>query len=96
MNMKTMIPAMLLAIAPTLGAEAQSKSGLDLTNLDKTVRPADDFYQFATGGWQKLHPLPAAYSRFGSFDMLQDDNNKRINSILSDLQKKKYKKGTTE
>lgn len=94
--MKTMIPAMLLAIAPTLGAEAQSKSGLDLTNLDKTVRPADDFYQFATGGWQKLHPLPAAYSRFGSFDMLQDDNNKRINSILSDLQKKKYKKGTTE
>lgn len=96
MNMKTMIPAMLLAIAPTLGVEAQSKSGLDLTNLDKTVRPADDFYQFATGGWQKLHPLPAAYSRFGSFDMLQDDNNKRINSILSDLQKKKYKKGTTE
>lgn len=96
MNMKTMIPAVLLAIAPTLGAEAQSKSGLDLTNLDKTVRPADDFYQFATGGWQKLHPLPAAYSRFGSFDMLQDDNNKRINSILSDLQKKKYKKGTTE
>lgn len=96
MNMKTMIPAMLLAIAPTLGAEAQSKSGLDLTNLDKTVRPADDFYQFATGGWQKLHPLPAAYSRFGSFDMLQEDNNKRINSILSDLQKKKYKKGTTE
>lgn len=94
--MKTMIPAMLLAIAPTLGAEAQSKSGLDLTNLDKTVRPADDFYQFATGGWQKLHPLPAAYSRFGSFDMLQEDNNKRINSILSDLQKKKYKKGTTE
>lgn len=94
--MKTMIPAMLLAIVPTLGAEAQSKSGLDLTNLDKTVRPADDFYQFATGGWQKLHPLPAAYSRFGSFDMLQDDNNKRINSILSDLQKKKYKKGTTE
>lgn len=94
--MKTMIPAVLLAIAPTLGAEAQSKSGLDLTNLDKTVRPADDFYQFATGGWQKLHPLPAAYSRFGSFDMLQDDNNKRINSILSDLQKKKYKKGTTE
>lgn len=94
--MKTMIPAVLLSIAPTLGAEAQSKSGLDLTNLDKTVRPADDFYQFATGGWQKLHPLPAAYSRFGSFDMLQDDNNKRINSILSDLQKKKYKKGTTE
>lgn len=94
--MKTMIPAMLLAIAPTLGAEAQSKSGLDLTNLDKTVRPADDFYQFATGGWQKLHPLPAAYSRFGSFDMLQEDNNKRINSILSDLQKKKYKEGTTE
>ena len=43
-----------------------------------------------------MNPLPAAYSRFGSFDQLQEDNNKRINTILGDLQKKKFADGTTE
>lgn len=86
----------MMFAAPVIGVEAQNKSGLDLSNLDKSVRPADDFYQFATGGWQKLHPLPAAYSRFGSFDMLQENVNKQINTILTGLSKKKYAEGTTE
>lgn len=86
----------MMFAAPVLGAQAQSKSGLDLSNLDKTAKPADDFYQFATGGWQSSHPLPAAYSRYGSFDMLQENVNKQVNSILADLGKKKYKDGTTE
>ena len=93
--MKMIIPMMMIAAMP-FGAEAQDKSGLVMSNLDKTVRPADDFYQFATGGWQKNHPLPAAYSRFGSFDQLAEDNNKRINTILGELKKKSYKKGTIE
>ncbi len=95
MNIKMILPMVMIAALP-VGVEAQSKSGLVMKNLDKTAKPADDFYQFATGGWQKNHPLPAAYSRFGSFDQLQEDNNKRINSILSELQKKSYKKGTIE
>ena len=95
MNIKMILPMMMLAAMP-LGVDAQNKSGLVMENLDKTVSPATDFYQFATGGWQKNHPLPAAYSRYGSFDQLQEDNNKRINSILSELQKKSYKQGTIE
>ena len=95
MKIKYILPMMLIAAMP-LGAEAQNKSGLVMQNLDKTVKPADDFYRFATGGWQKSHPLPAAYSRYGSFDLLQEDNSKRINSILTELQKKSYKKGTIE
>ena len=93
--MKHLFPIMMLMVAPTMGM-AQSKSGLVEANFDKSVRPVDDFYQFATGGWQKKHPLPAAYSRFGSFDQLAEDNNKRINTILGELQKKTYKKGTME
>ena len=93
--MKHLFPIMMLMVAPTMGM-AQSNSGLVEANFDKSVRPADDFYQFATGGWQKKHPLPAAYSRFGSFDQLAEDNNKRINTILGELQKKTYKKGTME
>ena len=93
--MKKIIPMMLMMAAPLMGV-AQNKSGIKPENLDKNVRPQDDFYMFATGGWQKLNPLPAAYSRFGSFDQLQEDNNKRINAILGDLEKKKYAEGTTE
>ena len=95
MKMKQILPMVLMASAPMMGM-GQNKSGLVMSNLDKTTKPADDFYQFATGGWQKNNPLPAAYSRFGSFDQLQEDNNKRINTILSDLQKKSYKEGSIE
>ena len=90
-----MIPMALMLALPVAGV-AQNKSGLKMENLDKTVKPAEDFYMFATGGWQKLNPLPAAYSRFGSFDQLQEDNNKRINSILDELGKKDFPEGTTE
>ena len=86
---------MLIASAPVTGM-AQSQAGIKAENLDKSVRPADDFFTFATGGWQKRNPLPAAFSRFGSFDQLQENNNKRINTILSDLLKKRGKEGTVE
>ena len=85
---------MLMATA-TLGY-AQLSSGIDLKNLNQTVKAGDDFYQYACGGWMKNNPLPAAYSRFGSFDQLQEDNNKRINDILSELQRGTYKQGTVE
>lgn len=96
MKMKQILPVLMFAAAPACGAMAQNKSGLVLADLDKTVSPATDFYQFATGGWQKSHPLPAAYSRYGSFDMLQENVNKQINTILTDLSKKKYQVGTNE
>lgn len=95
MKMKQIIPMVLMFSAPVMGM-GQNKSGLVVSNFDKTAKPADDFYKFATGGWQKNNPLPAAYSRFGSFDQLQEDNNKRINTILGELLKKKYKTGSIE
>ena len=95
MKIKTLLPTMLIASAPVTGM-AQSQAGIKAENLDKSVRPADDFFTFATGGWQKRNPLPAAFSRFGSFDQLQENNNKRINTILSDLLKKRGKEGTVE
>lgn len=94
--MKQFLPMLMLVAAPAQGLMAQNQSGLDMKNFDKSVRPVDDFYRYATGGWQKLHPLPAAYSRYGSFDMLQENVNKQVNSILTSLTKKKFKEGTTE
>lgn len=97
MKMKHIILMVLFAsVTMTVDAQAQLKSGIDMSNLDTSVRPADDFYKYACGGWMKNNPLPAAYSRFGSFDQLALDNNKRINAILTDLLKNTYQAGTTE
>ena len=80
----------------TASTVAQQKSGINLDDLDRSVRAADDFYEYACGGWMKAHPLPAAYSRYGSFDRLAEDNNKRINGILKELMENSYQEGTVE
>ena len=96
MKIKTMITTMVLS-AMSLAATAQKLgSGINLDNFDNSARAADDFYQYACGGWMKNNPLPAAYSRYGSFDVLGEDNNKRINGILDELLHNSYAQGTVE
>ena len=56
--------------------------GLDLANIDRSVSPCDDFYQYATGGWQKANPLPAIYARYGRFEEVADRNRSRLREIL--------------
>ena len=90
---------LMMAIASmSVATQAQTplKSGIDLTDLNTSVAPGTDFYEYACGGWMKKNPLPAAYSRFGSFDRLAQDNDKRINGILKELQTNTYAQGTIE
>ena len=93
--MKKLLTIMALATT-VVTASAQLRSGINLNDLNKNVRPGDDFYEYACGGWMKANPLPAAYSRYGSFDRLAEDNNKRINGILKELQENTYPQGTIE
>ena len=69
---------------------------IDLANFDLSVAPNADFYEYATGGWQKNNPLKPEYSRYGSFDILRDNNEKRINELFSEMTKMKAEPGSIE
>jgi putative endopeptidase len=58
------------------------RSGIDLASFDKRVRPQDDFYRFAGGGWLASNPLPADRSAFGSFDRLQDQAEAEVKAVV--------------
>ncbi len=64
--------------------DQNKKKPFDLNNMDKSVSPAQDFYQYAVGGWVKSHPIPDEYSRYGSFEALQEENNIVLKKILED------------
>ncbi len=84
------------AMAACSTGNKQLASGIDLANLDSTYLPGTDFYMFATGGWQKANPLTAEYSRYGSFDVLQEDNNKRLRSLIDSVAAQQNEKGSIE
>ena len=87
--------AAVLASCQTNGG-AGEKSGIDLANLDSTYQPGADFYMYATGGWQKSHPLTDEYSSFGSFDILQENNNKQLRTLIDSVAGLDNKPGSIE
>ena len=70
----------------------QKGLGFDLSNLDRSASPCTDFYQFAEGGWMKNNPIPAAYSRWGSFNILANHNEDTLRQILEEAAKDKNAK----
>lgn len=77
-------------------ADEKLTAGIMLENLDTTSLSGNDFYQYATGGWQKLNPLTGEYSRFGSFDKLAEDNRLQLKGLIDEIAKKSAKEGTVE
>ena len=63
----------------------ETSAGIRTENLDTTAVAGTDFYQYACGGWMKNNPLPAEFSRFGSFDKLAEDNRAQIQGLIEEL-----------
>ena len=88
---------MMAAMACMAGCHNAPKTpAIDAANFDTATAPNADFYQYATGGWQKNNPLKPEYSRYGSFDMLRDNNEKRINDLFAGMTAQKAAPGSVE
>ena len=64
------------------GEESGKPKGVDRANLDETVAPSHDFYQYACGGWIKNNPLQPQYSRFGQFDLMAENNKEQLKELM--------------
>ncbi len=67
---------------------------IDPANMDKSVKPGDDFYEYANGAWIKKNPIPAKETRWGAFNILAQENTDRLVSLLKDAAKKSGPKGS--
>lgn len=88
-----MIPIIALC---SCGQKGAGVAGVDRADLDESVSPKVDFYKYATGGWQKNHPLKPEYARYGSFDILGENNEKRLNDLFQSMSSLKAENGTVE
>ncbi|MDD6363980.1 MAG: M13 family metallopeptidase [Bacteroidales bacterium] len=86
----------MLAAACNGEQKSERVPAINLSNLDTTIAPGQDFYAFATRGWQRNNPLKPEFSRYGSFDVLRENNEIRLNELFKSLSGVKAAKGSVE
>lgn len=80
-------------MAAAFGYGQQSKP-LDPANMDPSVKPSVDFYDYANGGWLKNNPVPADQRIWASFTILREKNNDALHNILEDAANASASKGS--
>lgn len=83
-----------LAIISTYNMNAEKKRGVDRANLDPSVAPQTDFYDYACGGWMKANPLKPEFARYGTFDELRENNRVQLRELIMNLDTKNAPQGS--
>lgn len=94
--MKSKILGLTALVLMTSACTKHQSTGIQMDNLDTTAVAQNDFYQYACGGWMQNNPIPDEYSRYGSFDMLAQNNLEQVNGLIQDLAAEKHKHGSVE
>ena len=61
--------------------------GIDTSGMDRTLKPGNDFYSYANGGWMKATEIPADRSRWGVFSVLAEEAARRTRALLEEAVK---------
>lgn len=96
MNLKHLIPVLALAVTGASAQTSDLKSGLDLNDMDPSIKPGTNFFDYAGGNWRKSHPIPAEYSRYGSFEVLIENNERQLHDLIEQLAKEQHPAGSLE
>ena len=88
-----MIPVMMLAACQPKETKVPA---LDPTDMDLTVAPGENFYLYANGGWMQKNPLKPEYGRFGSFDVLREQNVENLNALFAEMATMNPEAGTVD
>ena len=88
-----LVGVLTILFALCISAFAQNK-GFDLTRMDNTANACTDFFQYANGTWLKNTEIPAAYSRWGSFNVLAENNRDILKEIVDNAAKTKAAKNS--
>ena len=91
-----LLAATVACMAACQNNNSNKVPAIDLNNFDLSIAPNADFYQYATGGWQKNNPLKPEFSRYGSFDVLRENNEKRINALFQEMTRLEAAPGSVE
>ena len=95
--MKRIIMASAIAAMTLSGCNQVKEAGkpaIDLANFDNTVSPAEDFYQYACGGWMAANPLTPEYARYGIFDQLDKENQEKLKALIEELNSNPQEEGS--
>ena len=90
--MKNIVNHSLLALFAVFVTSCNPKAdevlvlqGFDTSGIDTSVAPCNDFFMYASGNWQKKNPIPSTESRWGSFNILIEENNKKLQELLHQI-----------
>ncbi len=85
---------LLLVLALSTQAQIRKDNDPVYQNLDTTIRPGDNFFRYANGGWLKRNPIPPAYSGWGIGNVVGEDLRERLRKINEDAEAAHAAKGT--
>ena len=97
----TALAAGLTAVNFQADAAARGKPeigtwGFDLTAMDRSVQPGDDFFRYAGGNWMKNTQIPPDRSRWGSFNILSAKSETDVKNLVNDVSSRKQASGSPE